>query len=408
MSGKIKKLRLLLKKDGELIECRENVLAFLTQHPDWDGVLGYNEFSGRVMKLKPPPFASAPGEWTQEDDFNLGLWMAYENGLIVKSDAFIVSAVAMAAYRNKYHPIKQWLESLPPWDKTDRLGHFLADCTGCKQSEYSALVGTLFMVGMVARIYRPGCSMQYMPILEGSQGVGKSSFWRALAGEWFQDTPFKIGDKDAYMQLQGVWLYEIAELDSLNKADATSVKAFITQNNDRFREPYGRRIADWPRQCLFVGTTNHYEYLRDATGNRRFWPISARSMNIEALRNMRDQLYAQALALYHAGRRWHPTAAQEGQFFVPQQERRRVIDAWLYLIQDWLSDIDQQMVNEFTVLDILRGAVKVHPERIDNFNAMSQRVSRLMQELGWERRRRTSGGRQWVYLRPKDQQIKSK
>lgn len=250
--------------------------------------------------------------------------------------------------------------------------------------------------------------MQYMPILEGSQGVGKSSFWRALAGEWFQDTPFKIGDKDAYMQLQGVWLYEIAELDSLNKADATSVKAFITQNNDRFREPYGRRIADWPRQCLFVGTTNHYEYLRDATGNRRFWPISARSMNIEALRNMRDQLYAQALALYHAGRRWHPTAAQEGQFFVPQQERRRVIDAWLYLIQDWLSDIDQQMVNEFTVLDILRGAVKVHPERIDNFNAMSQRVSRLMQELGWERRRRTSGGRQWVYLRPKDQQIKSK
>jgi predicted P-loop ATPase len=324
-----------------------------------------------------------------------------EFNLIIKSDSFLVSAVAMAAFHNRYHPVKDWLDGLPPWDQENRLEHFIYDCTGCRQSPYLQLIGKYFMVGLVARIYKPGCLMQYMPIFEGEQGVGKSTFWQTLAGQWYQDTPFKLGDKDAYMQLQGVWLYEIAELDSFNKAEATHVKAFITQRNDRFREPYGRRVVDWPRQCVFVGTTNHYEYFKDTTGNRRFWPVKVKSVDSVALALMREQLFAEALWRYRYGEQWHPTFDEEVKYFVPQQELRRVVDPWLYPLQDWLDDLDQRLINEFTNIDILRGCFKVELSKIDGFQAMATRVGRLMQELGWKLARPGAGKqRKRFYRRP--------
>jgi len=192
------------------------------------------------------------------------------------------------------------------------------------------------MIGIIARIFRPGCSMQYMPILEGLQGIGKSGLWRALGGEWFQDTPLKLGDKDAYMQLTGTLIYEIAEMDSFNKAESTLVKGFITQENDRFREPYGRRPIDNPRQCVFVGTTNHGEYLKDTTGNRRFWPIAAVNMDIDLLKSMREQIFAEAFHRFNEGERWHPSRDEERQYFVPQQDARRIVDPWLYPLQEFL------------------------------------------------------------------------
>lgn len=401
LEAKTKGYRFARKANRALEECRENVFIILTEYPDWRGVLGFNEFSGQVIKVKPPPFPSAAGEWAQEDDFGLGLWLMQELNLVIKSDSFLVSAVAMAAFHNRYHPVKDWLEGLPPWDQENRLEYFISDCTGCKNNAYTQLVGKYFMIGLVARIFKPGCLMQYMPIFEGEQGVGKSTFWQTLAGQWYQDTPFKLGDKDAYMQLQGVWLYEIAELDSFNKAEATHVKAFITQRNDRFREPYGRRVVDWPRQCVFVGTTNHYEYFKDTTGNRRFWPIKVKSVDSGLLGSMREQLFAEALWRYRYGEQWHPTFEEEAKWFVPQQEHRRVVDPWLYPLQDWLNDVSQRMTDEFMTHEILTQCFKMDLAKVDAFNQMSVRVGRLMQELGWEKGRHSTGDRKRFYRRPK-------
>jgi len=402
---KSRPIKFIQKKDGTLQECRENVFVYLTQHPDWEGVLGFNEFSRRIMKLKPPPFESTPGEWATEDDYKLGMWLAHDRGLVIKSDAMLVSAVAMAAYTNKFHSVVDWLESLPPWDGTDRLEYFLADCTGCRQSDYSMLVGLYFMIGMIARVYQPGCPMQYVMILEGEQGIGKSTFWRILAGEWFQDTPLNLDNKDAYLQLEGIWLYEIAELDSINRSGTSTVKAFITQNNDRFREPYGRRVVDWPRQVVFVGTTNHYEYFKDSTGNRRFWPIKALSINRTLLAGMREQLFAEALHRYRKGEPWHPTQEQENTYFIPQQDHRRIDDPWLNALPEWLNNVDRRLINEFTALEILHDCFKVQIDKVDNYNQQAMRIARLMQELGWQKKRQASGDRKRVYVRPRSQRM---
>lgn len=392
----------LIRKDGGRLEdCRENVFLVLSRHPDWSGVIGYNEFTFRVEKLALPPYGGCLGEWSTEDDLATGLWLAQQCRLLVRSEGTIVSGVIMASQKNKFHPPQQWLTGLTPWDGVERLPYFLSDCLGVDNSEYLQMVGTFFMVGLVARIFRPGCSMQYMPVIEGGQGIGKSSFWRALGGEWYQETPFNLGDKDAYMLISGALLYEIAEMDSFNKAETTAMKAFITRQTDRYREPYGRRPVDRPRQCVFAGTTNHSEYLKDTTGNRRIWPIQAKVIDIDLLAGIRDQLFAEALSRFKAGARWHPTRDEEQRLFVVEQSSRQIVDPWLYPLQDWLEDVDRRLVAEFTSAEILCGAFKVELSKIDGNRGMATRLGNLMAEIGgWVRKRRSSGRRDWVYVRP--------
>jgi predicted P-loop ATPase len=392
---------LIEKTRGGLEDCRENVFLILSRHPEWLGVIGWNSFTRRVEKTRPTAFGSPVGEWQTADDYETGLWLAQHCNLLIHSEAVLMAGIAMCADKNPFNPPRDWLESLPPWDGTNRLEYFIADCVGCENSRYVQLVGKFFMIGAVARLLNPGCPMQYMPILEGQQGTGKSSLWRVLGGPWFQDTPLKLGDKDAYMQLTGVLIYEIAEMDSFNRAETTQVKSFITQENDRFREPYGRRVADFPRQCVFGGTTNQGEYLKDTTGNRRMWPIQTFNIRLDLLKELRDSLFAEALHRFNAGERWHPTREEEREHFIPEQDARRIVDGWLYPIMDWLDDVDQRLINEFTVTDILQGAVKVELNRIDNNSGMSMRIGRLMAELGWKRKKSTGRiNRVWVYKRP--------
>ncbi|MGZ8164096.1 MAG: VapE domain-containing protein [Methylobacter sp.] len=399
------KAGLIEKPRGGLEDCRENVYLILLRHPLWQGVIGWNDFTRRIEKIKPTPFGSSAGEWKTSDDYETGLWLAQQCGLLLKSEGTIIAGVAMCADKNKFHPPRDWIEALPVWDKTPRLEYFISDSTGCEHNRYSQLVGKYFMIGMVARIFKPGCPMQYMPILEGLQGIGKSSLWRAIGGEWFQDTPLKLGDKDAYMQLNGTLVYEIAEMDSFNKAESTLVKGFITQENDRFREPYGRRPVDNPRQCVFVGTTNHGEYLKDTTGNRRFWPIKAINIDLEQLKANREQLFAEAFFRFKAGERWHPDRKEEREHFVPEQDARRIVDPWLYPLQDYLEDVENRLRVDFTTTDLLLGALKVELNKIDGNRGMATRVGNLMAELGWERKRRTTGRREWAYVRPDNKVI---
>ncbi len=391
---------LIEKPRGGIEDCRENVYLILSRHPAWAGVIGWNDFTRRVEKTRTTPFGSPPGEWKVADDYELGLWLAQHCALLIKSEGTIMAGVAMCADKNKFHPPRDWVLSLPPWDGIDRVENFIADCVGCDNSRYIQLVGKYFMIGVIARIFKPGCQMQYMPILEGAQGLWKSKLWKILGGEWFQDTPLKLGDKDAYMQLTGTLIYEIAEMDSFNKAESTAVKGFITQENDRFREPYGRRPVDNPRQCVFVGTTNHSEYLKDTTGNRRFWPIRAVNIDLDLMKTMRPLLFAEALHRFNAGERWHPSRSEEREFFMPEQDARRIVDPWLYPLQDWLEDIDQRLMKDFTVSDILLGALKVELNKIDGNRGMATRIGNLMSELGWVRKRRSYGRRDWAYIRP--------
>lgn len=388
----------LFMKDGLIRECRENVFQVLHHHPDWRECLAMDEFANAIrVRRETPTGLRAKSVWDEDQDFKLGLWLAQHLRLFIKSESMISAGVRATAVANAYHPVREWLSGLE-WDGTPRLADWLSDFAGVTKTEYSSLIGRLFLIGMVARIYRPGCKMDTALILEGLQGEGKSSIARALAGEWFSDTTFVMGDKDSFMALRGKWAYELAELDSFNRSESTRAKAFISSSTDSYRAPYDRVSKDWPRQCVFIGTTNQYEYFKDASGNRRYWPVlCAGELNVEGLRGVREQLFAEAVRLFQDGAQWWPTKDEQQRLVSPEQEAREIGDPWSIAIHEWLLTCGK---NEVTALDVLCGALKMEVSKIDGAKQASMRVSVCMRQLGWTKKRRSGGAREWVYVRP--------
>ena len=191
-------------KSGPVLrDCRENVFKVLENSPEWAGVLARDIFSNKIVAVKPSPVGHKPGdEWMEEDDFKLGLWLATQLRLFIRASGNLSDGIRAAADRHRFHPVRDWLDGLT-WNGTSFLDDWLEDFCGVPKTEYTSRVGRYFMIGMVARIYMPGCKMDNMPIFEGAQGKGKSSLLAALCGEWFADTPFVMGDKDAFQALRG-------------------------------------------------------------------------------------------------------------------------------------------------------------------------------------------------------------
>jgi putative DNA primase/helicase len=413
----------LLRSNNGLKDCRENVYLCLVRHPTLKGLVGYDEFSHRVMKLRAPPWDSPAGEWTTNDDYKLGYWLATKINLVVKGDGTLVAGVAMAAYDGRFHPVHAFLNALPAWDGVERLRHWLHECLGAEDNEYAALVGAWFLMGMVQRVLHPGCQMDYMVVLEGLQGKRKSTALRTLVGrdEWFADTPIRLGYKDALLTLAGIWLYEVSELDSFNKAEVTAVKIYVSSRVDRVREPFARRMADRPRSSVFAGSTNQSEYFKDPTGARRFWPVACDGeIDLAKLAQWREQLFAEVMArLNHADqdqRRYYPTREETDKYLVPQQERREIVDPWFERIATWLDSSQNygdgglmvREVDNFTTHDLLTKALNVPIDRIDGGRQMSTRVGIAMHKLQWIKKRdpeETKGTgpkptRLWRYWRP--------
>ncbi len=387
---------------GGLEPCRENVMQILEQHPLWRGVLGFDEFANAIVKRKLPPIRGAAlGEWTDNDDLELGLWLRQQDELqiLMRSVDQIAAGVYAAASRGRFHPVREYLEKVAPmWDGTERLDSWLDDFLGSAPSRYASMVGRFFFIGMVARIYQPGCMMRSVLILEGEQNRGKSTALRVIGGDWYSDTPFVIGDKDSYQSLRGKLLYEISELDSFSRAEATRVKAFVSSTKDTYRASYDRRAKDWPRQCVFAATTNQHEYLKDPTGATRFHPISTEAINLDGLADVRDQLFAEAVQRFKRGERWHPTSDEEREHFRPEQEMREIEDPWRSAI---VEHVEHKITgNTISVSALLQDALGVEKSKMDNARQMAMRVSSIMRSLGWVKKRKTDDDRSYYYERP--------
>jgi predicted P-loop ATPase len=273
---------------------------------------------------------------------------------------------------------------------------------------YLARVGTFFVQAMCARVMRPGIKFDYMLILEGQQGLRKSTLLRTLAGDWFADTGLVLGDKDSYQQLQGIWLYEIPELDAFSKADVMKIKAYVASQEDYFRASFDRRAAKYPRQLVFAGTTNEDHYLTDPTGNRRFWPVRVtRLIDIEWVQENRDQLLAEGMASLAAGGRMYPTPAEELELFQPQQQARAVESAIESAIARYLyppgnatgPNSDGELVNEISVVSLL-GKVGIGIEKLGPGRFHEKQAAAALRRLGWTERRSSAPGRPRVYCRP--------
>jgi predicted P-loop ATPase len=309
------KSRLLLTKNGTIKAALVNADIALRYAPEWDGVLGFNQFTNTLHIMKRPPWLAAdteftPHQLTDVDVIATAVWLQTKQ--IGVSEAVTASALRKAAEENSCHPVREYLDGLT-WDQQPRLDTWLIDHLGAEDTPLNRAYGARFLISAVARVRQPGCKVDTVPILEGRQGLLKSTALRMLASPWFTDHMPDLQSKDAQLQIIGVWFVEFAELGQFGRTDANRAKIFISAQEDRFRQPYGRVVETHPRQCVLAVTLNRaaHGYLKDETGNRRFWPVACgvgweanRQADIKRLTRERDQLWAEADHRFGQGEVW--------------------------------------------------------------------------------------------------------
>lgn len=393
----------------------DNMAIVMRNDPIVAGKIRYDEVA-RAPKyfgqLKWRKDGDTMGDWTDFDDAKLRAHLdtAYNlRGSDIYSDAF-----EMVMKENTFNPIIDYLEALPPWDGVERIKYLLPRYLGADEDEYTEAVTKLFMLGALSRAYHPGCKFDYMLVLVGDQGVGKSGFLRKLAinDMWFDDNLNTVEGKEAVEKLRGKWILELAELMALKKQkDVESVKAFITTQSDSYREPYARRTSDRKRFCVFAATTNDFSFLTDRTGNRRFLPIEVKkksdniplfgSHTVEAeVRDYINKAWAEALHIFNANNKrpeliLSPSMQDEA---IARQLNYLEEDAQTGIIQNWL---DKTLMRQICVMDIWTKALEEigRPKR-----AESNRIHAIMRNeiTGWRcigRQRTEEYGNQICYVR---------
>lgn len=368
---------------GRVIANLANIMTALRQAPDLVDVIAFDDMLKASILLAPLPSLSdgtvpdsLPRPVRDTDVTQLQEWLQRE-GLPTIGRETTHQAVDLLAAERSFHPVRDYLSDLV-WDRTARIGQWLSYYLGAENSEYYSAIGRMFLVAMVARIFEPGCKADYMMVLEGPQGARKSTACSIIAGKWFSDSlPDVLSDKEVAQHIRGKWLIEVAELSATSRAEAEALKAFVSRPVERYRPAYGRKEVIEPRQCVFIGTTNKSTYLRDETGGRRFWPVKVGAIDTDALAHDRDQLFAEAVALYHSGTRWWPDDAFEREHIKPEQEQRFEADAWQETIASHLGGRCR-----VTVSEIARDALSIETGKIGT--AEQRRIAVALTALGWK------------------------
>jgi predicted P-loop ATPase len=330
-----------------------NVMLALEQEPEIMNAFGYDEVLRTEVLLRPlfndePGFTPRPVTDTDVTALQAHLqWCGFRR--LGKGTTH--EAVDKHAREHPVHPLRDYLNGLH-WDGKGRLRTWLHDYLGADENEYTEGIGTMFLIGMVARIFKPGCPLNYMVILEGEQGTFKSTACRVLGGDYFSDALPDITSKEAFQHLRGKWLIEVAELRAYSRAAIDHFKEFLVRDVECYRPPWGRKEVHEPRQCVLIGTTNKTLYLRDQTGNRRFWPVKTGTIDIDRLQQDRDQLFAEAVNLFRAGVRWWPDAEFERRCIEAEQETRLEADVWTEPIASYLAGESRT-----TILEVATGAL---------------------------------------------------
>ena len=286
-----------------------NLNLIFTHDPRLKRLFKLNDFDNKIYVYGTLPWRriAKPEAIRNVDYAGIRNYIEIIYGIVNSSK--VDDALALECERNHFHPVRDYLRNLD-WDGEQRIDHLLIDLFGAEDNAYTREALRKTLVGAIARVFKPGCKFDLvLTLISHTQGTGKSSFFRALGRNWFSDTFLTVQGKDAFEQLQGTWIMEMAELAGLKKADVESVKHFISKQSDQFRPAYARVPETFQRQCVFVATTNEVAFLRDSTGNRRFMPVDVRELKLLDNKKLMDfiespdtidQVWAEAMELYRA------------------------------------------------------------------------------------------------------------
>lgn len=319
----------------------ENVLTIMRNDPHLKGRYYYDTFRERPVVCGDLPWQDfdkrTSDSWCDADDAGLRLYL--EKFYKIESALKIRDAVELAMLDNAKHPVREYLQGLV-WDGQKRADTLFIDYLGAADTVYTREVTRKALIGAVARIFSPGCKHDHVLTLVGPQGCGKSTILAKLGKQWFSDSLYTMAGKDAYEQLQGFWIIELGELAATKKADIEQIKHFVSKQADNYRAAYARRTQEHPRQCAFFGTTNDDEFLRDATGGRRFWPVTVTGVGKERVDNLTeevvDQIWAEIVVRYQAGEQWHLSSEVE-KLARDIQEKHTELNSKQGLIENFLE-----------------------------------------------------------------------
>jgi predicted P-loop ATPase len=378
-----------------------NTLIVLRNEPGFAVAFAHDEMQQVTIVRAPPPLCRGadagdnfPRWATDEDVSRLQEWLQMVMPKLSRENVF--NGLEEFARENPVHPLRLWLRTRELTVRQPVLDNWLTYALGVPNDAYHNEVGRRFAIAMVKRVMEPGCQADYMLVLEGPQGEEKSKFCRALAGdEYFSDhIPSISADQvRVSMHLRGKWLIEISELAAFNKiGDVETLKAFITRREEIYTPKYGRKERHEPRQCLFIGTTNTDDWIKDETGARRFWPVRVAHVDLEWLAEYRDQLFAEAVEAYDAGKPSYPDRNFERRVIAPHQEKRQAFDNW--------TDRVLEMAHELPVVTIALvwnglGSI-THGGDLTKLDMMaSKRIANILKKDGYVRSDDANGKKVW-------------
>jgi predicted P-loop ATPase len=293
----------LTTKTGSIIPNVHNAIVAIQKDNRLSGAFRYNTFAASIFTFMDGK--SSVLKTVDVIETTAFLQAQYASGF---TTSVVADAIARVAQENAFDPLTDYVSGLK-WDGINRLSTWLMDYCGAvtetdNQEKFVSAVGRAWMIAAVARAIKPGTKVDAVLIFQGKQGVGKSTAAAILGGDWFTDEMPPLTSKDAAIHLQGRWIIELGELAALSRSDLESTKGFLARTVDKFRPPYERLTVEIPRRCVFIGTTNSTAFLKDETGNRRFWPVECQWVDADRLREIKDQLFAEAVHAYHAGEKW--------------------------------------------------------------------------------------------------------
>ena len=374
-----------------------NISQVLRTAPEFKDKLGVNTFTHTQMILAKLPWdkCEGPRPIDDSDPIKLQEWLQ-KNDTNVRAKSTVTDAMLSVASENPFNRLQDYLSGLQ-WDGMPRIDTWLIIHLGAKDKPFVRTVSRKFLISAIARAMKPGCKVDTMLVLEGEQGIGKSQTLQALAKPWVLEELSDMKSKDCKQEIQGQWFVEVSELDAMRRNEIETVKAFITKQVDTFRQSYGRFSKEHPRQCVLIGTTNSDTYLRDHTGNRRFWPVRCGKVDLEALKRDRDQLWAEALSAYQGDEQWW-LEGEEAVLAREEQAERFEHDMWQDTVNEWLDNTTKPRV---TALDIMENCLKLEPSQ--QTVVTGRRISQIMAQAEWSRaekrlnRKDTQGRSRKVY-----------